>query len=82
MLCVIDPLSLVPDALGSIVESTLASGLIILPLSHIYVSVSLRHLAPAVEQTVLEGPLISSTVWVQLHTQAILAIGFQRPKGN
>ena len=80
MLCIIDPLSLVPDALGGIIERALARGLIILPFTHVNVSVRLRHLAPAMEQSIFEGSLISSTVWVELHTQAILAIGPQRPK--
>ena len=82
MLCIIDPLSLVPDALSSIIERALARGLIILPFTHVHVSVRLRHLAPAVEQSILKGSLISSTVWVELHTQAILAISFQRPIGK
>ena len=82
MLCIIDPLSLVPDALGSIVERALARGLIILPFAHVHVSVRLRHLAPAVEQSILKGSFISCTIWVELHTHAILPIGFQRPIGK
>ena len=64
VLCVIDPLSLVPDALSSIIEGSLASGLIILPFTHINISVRLRHLAPAVEQAILEGPLVPRAIWV------------------
>lgn len=75
VLCIIDPLASVSDALCRIEKCAPSSRLIKLPMTHVDVTIRLGHLPQTMEETILKEALITSTIWVKLNAKAVFLLG-------
>lgn len=82
MLRVVQPLSAVPHTLGGIEEGPTARGFVVGPLAYVDVTIRLGHLSLALEEALSELPFELSSIWVELHSEAVFFVSSHRPRND
>ena len=79
VLGIVEPLTGISNTLSCIKEAASASCLVIGPLSNVYITICLSHLAFALEESIPELSLILRPIWVELNAESIFLIGSHIP---